>query len=242
MNSHNDIQSELIQLNSSLPFDVKTPVFDLPESYFENFASGVLAKIKGEPAVTTDEELATLSPLLAGLSKKMPFTLPENYFRDQVLNAVSENADDVLPEWMQQGRNMPFAVPEGYFEAFAGTVLQRTAARQETKVIGMFSRTWVRYAAAAVVVGALVLGGFLYPGNKSISPVTEPEAWVEKKLQNVSNQELEEFINTVETFGTETAVQTGNNKVEAAKLLKDVPDSELDAFLNQFPDPNENLN
>jgi hypothetical protein len=242
MNSRKDIQSELIQLNSSLPFDAKMPVFDLPEGYFENFASGVLATVKGKPAVSADEELASLSPLLAGMSKQMPFTLPENYFSTQVPTGLGPASEDPLPEWLHHSRNMPYVVPEGYFDGLAGKVLQQTTNRQQAKVVGLFSRTWVRYAAAAVILGALIMGALFYPASNTISPVSEPEAWVEKKLRNVSNQDLEAFIETVEVTGTASVRKPSGSKPEVRRLLKDVPDSELEAFLNQLPEGAENLN
>lgn len=240
MNSRNDIQRELEQLNSSLPFDAKMPVFDLPTGYFENFASGVLATVKGEQAVTASEELASLSPLLAGLSKKNPFTLPENYFEQAP--ALPE-AEDPLPAWMQQAKGMPFAVPQGYFDGLAAGVLQQVAPPQEAKVIPMFARKWVQYAAAAVVAGFLAFGGWMYTSSNGSNPsISQPQAWVEKKLNNVSTEELEDFIETAELAGTETARQTPKSKPEVRRLLQDVPDSELEDFLNQLPAGSENLN
>jgi hypothetical protein len=86
------------------------------------------------------------------------------------------------------------------------------------------------------------MGALFYPASNTISPVSEPEAWVEKKLRDVSNQDLEAFIETVEVTGTASVRKPSRPKPEVRRLLKDVPDSELEAFLNQLPEGAENLN
>lgn len=242
MNSRNDIQSELKLLNSSLPSAVKEPVFDLPQGYFENFAARVLAIIKGEAAAeSTHDELLALSPLLAGLPRHMPFALPENYFQEHAPLPPATAPDEALPAWLEQSRTMPFAVPEGYFEHFGSGLLPQL--KPQAKVVPLFSRNWVRYVAAAVLAGALVLGGILYTGTSNGPTLqSQPQAWVEKKLQNVSSAELDAFIETVDITGAETAQQTNKGRPEVRRLLQDVPVSELDAFLEQVPADGESLN
>lgn len=241
MNSRIEIHRELEQLNSSLPLNAKMPVFDLPQGYFENFASAVLAIVKGNTAESASEELAALSPLLAGLPRQTPFAIPENYFHENLVPPVT--AAEELPAWMHQARTMPHAVPAGYFDNFSAAVLQQVAPKKEQgRVVSMFSRNWVRYAAAAVVTGAIVLGGFLFSGNNGPSLSSQPEAWLENKLRNVSSEELDDFIEVVEIAGTETALQKGASRPEVRRMLKDVPVSELDAFLDQLPADTEQLN
>lgn len=240
MNSRKDIQRELELENSSLPFDVHMPVFDLPQGYFENFAADVLAKIKGEAAEDAAGELSGLSPVLAGLSKKTPYTLPAHYFEESLIAGVFRD-EDPIPGWSVEGRNTPYTVPAGYFTQFPGSLLNRVAP-SGAKVVSMFARKWVPYAAAAMLAGALVLGGFLYNGNKAADPTAEPQAWIAKKLNNISNRELEEFIRTTEISISEPVQQTASNHREVHKLLHDVSSSELDAFLSQLPAGTEQIN
>src|SRR5205085_7883782 len=54
-------------------------------------------------------------------------------------------------------RSPVFSVPENYFENF--TVA--TNHKQPAKVVGMFSRKIMRYAAAAVITGAIAITGLL---------------------------------------------------------------------------------
>ena len=213
MDSRTHIQSELMELNSSLPFNVKMPVFNVPEGYFESFAEGVLAKIKGKQAVSSSDELAALSPLLAGISRKMPFSVPENYFDEATMSLPSLTLEEPLPEVLSgASKTLPYKVPAGYFEQLPQQVLNRVV-KPKAKVIS-FNRDWMRYAVAAVLIGIVALSSIVYfsSGNK-VDPVKQPEAWIARKLKNVSNQELE-------------------------KMLKDVSDTELDAFLSQVPSGN----
>lgn len=239
MNNRTDIQRELEQTGSRLPFNVRMPVFDLPQDYFENFPAAVLAKVKETAAADAQEELAGLSPLLAGMPRRNPYTVPQDYFKE-TLAPRELGEEDLVPGWDAVGKTVPYSVPAGYFSQLPAALLQKVAPRQ-AKVVPLFGRRWVQYAAAAMFAGALVLGGLLFQ-NRNGEGSPEAEAWVAKKLQGVSNQELEAFILTTEVTGLETVQQAGNNKTEVRKLLKDVPSDELDAFLNQLPSGTEQIN
>ncbi|MCU7551098.1 hypothetical protein OCK74_18405 [Chitinophagaceae bacterium LB-8] len=241
MDSRTHIQSELMEMNSSLPFNVKMPVFNVPEGYFERFADGVLAKIKGKQAVTPSDELSTLSPLLAGISRKMPFSVPEDYFSEATKSLPELIQEEHLPEvFSVVGRAMPYEIPAGYFDELPYQVLDKVA-KPKGKVIS-FNRSWMRYAAAAVLIGIVALSSIVYFSNRNnIDPTEQSESWIAKKLKNVSNQEIEEFIKTI-SFGngngTETAKKGNQESQDIEKMLKDVSDTELDAFLSQVPSGN----
>lgn len=239
MNSRTHIQSELMELNSSLPFHVKMPVFDVPEGYFERFADDVLAIIKGKQAVSPSDELTSLSPLLAGISRKMPFSVPDNYFDEATTSIPGLVQEEHLPEvLMAAGKSMPYEVPAGYFEELPQQVLHKVA-QPRGRVVSL-NRNWMRYAAAAVLIGAVTISSIVYffSGSKA-EPSTTSESWIAKKLKNVSNQELEEFIKTASFVnGSETAKNGQQGGQDVKKMLKDVSDTELDAFLSQVPSGN----
>lgn len=240
MNSRTHIQSELQELNSSLPYHVKMPVFNVPEGYFERFADEVLAKIKGKQAVSPSDELASLSPLLAAISRKMPFSVPDHYFEEAATGLPELIQEERLPEVLSTvGRVMPYEVPTGYFEGLPQQVLAKVA-RPSGRVIS-FNRNWMRYAVAAVLIGIVALSSIVYfsSGSSNVDPATQSESWIAKKLKNVSNQELEEFIKTASfSNGTETAQNGKQESKDVEKMLKDVSDTELDAFLSQVPSGN----
>lgn len=244
MNSRNTIQDELNDLGSTLPFDIKQPVFAVPEGYFENFAASVWRRIKSQHPMNSAEEIEQLSPVLAAIPRKMPFTLPEDYFSSLAEN-IPATAGDPTPQFLlQHSRQMPYQVPAGYFDHLPQAILNKTA-RPQARVVGFTTARWMRYAAAAVVTGFIALSTILYFRNDpsaDMDAAVQNGEWVAKNLKTVSNQELEEFIrNTdVSLTGASLAKSSGINS-EIRKLLKDVPNKELDAFLEAVPTDNEEL-
>ena len=104
----------------------KPLAFSVPEGYFEGFAQNLLDKIKaGQNTVATPasletpaEEIARLSPLLSGISRKLPYTAPEGYF---------EELSPILPMLIHVREKPLYTVPEGYFAGLAEEVLARVA-------------------------------------------------------------------------------------------------------------------
>ena len=101
----------------------------------------------------------------------------------------------------------------------------------------------MRYAAAAVITCAMAIGGITYFNNKNTIDLTkQPHEWIAKKLKNVSNQDLEEFIQTTEPVSSQqTLAKNSASGKEVRKLLQDIPTSELDAFLKSVPHDNDEL-
>ncbi len=240
MNNRNAIQEELRDMNSSLPFDVKKPVFSVPEGYFENFASSVLARTKGEQAVTAADELQQLSPTLAAISKKTPYAVPEGYFSHAAENLPALIGDDDLPQFLaQHDKKLPYEIPAGYFDALPASLLKRVTA-PKTKVITLNTRKWMRVAAAAMVGGLIAVSGFFYfQGKRTIDPAEQPQTWIAAKLKGVSKQALDEFIQTADIDANRSKTQNSDVSLEVRSLLQDVSVTEIDAFLNSVPTDDE---
>jgi hypothetical protein len=242
MNSRIHISEELRELNSSLPTYVNEPVFTVPDGYFDRFAASVLAKIKAMDASVNDE-LNDLSPLLAAIPRKMPYTTPENYFSDlsQDLPALMEN--DPLPSVLSEHhRQMPYETPAGYFDTLPATMLARVE-RPQAKVVPMRTRGWMRVAAAAMVAGIIAISGFFYfsgRSNNALDPESSPEEWVAKKLNGVSTDALEDFIETADITPNGASMAQGRS-TELRGMLSDVSDRELENFLEQVPTDDEEL-
>jgi hypothetical protein len=239
MNTRKHIQDELNGLNSSLPADSNTFIYSVPEGYFDNLASAVLAKIKGEHPVTASEEISELSPLLAGLSKAMPFSIPDNYFQD--LSAITdEKEESAVLSYI--GKTMPYEVPFDYFDNLSGEVLGKLNP-STAKVIPMYRKKWMKMAVAAAIVGIIAISGFFYFNKKGSISVSNPQ-WVATNIKNVSNTAIEEFIKTTDVTLTSTNTTTAQTKPKTAdikKLLQDVPDTELESFLDQVPTDDDDL-
>ena len=240
MSTNKHIQDELRELNSTLPSHAKEPVFSVPESYFENFAASVLMRLKEEAAGSAADELASLSPLLAGLSKKMLFDVPENYFSTLDTEVPSLIKEDNIPAFLvEHNRINPYEIPTGYFDSLPFQVLAKVT-KQPAKVVSFNRTRWMRIAAAAVIAGVMAISGLVYFNSRSSSDtVPSSKGWIANELKNVSNQDLEKFIETA-TMPADNQVAK-NSTVEVKKMLDDVSVNEIDAFLAQIPTDDEEL-
>jgi hypothetical protein len=243
MNNRNTIQNELNELNSGLDSNLNNTPYSVPEGYFEDLAASVLAKIKGEQAVSASEEIAELSPLLAGISKKLPYKVPEGFFQSNLedLEAfTSENEESLVLSFID--KQMPYEVPAGYFANLPEQVLEKVNPRSG-KLVPM-KRRWMRLAAAAMLTGLVALSGILYfnrsgnTGSTSKGPVP-----VAVELKKASTEELNEFIkNTaIDVNDNKAPVTAKNLPSKETKLFDDVSDKELEAFLSQMPTDDDEL-
>jgi len=234
MGDRKTIQDELNELNSGLnPAPGDNP-FSVPEGYFEGLASSVLAKIKGEVPVSAAEEIAQLSPLLAGISRQLPYSVPDGYFQSNLegLKAfTTEDEESLVLSFVS--KEMPYEVPRGYFANVPELVLEKVSARQG-KVVHMGTRKWMRFAAAAVVTGIVAVSGFFYFNNRGGSNLTSDPVVAVKKA---SIQELDDFIKTTSVNDDKAQVTAKNTapKTDGKKIFADVSDKELNAFLDQMP-------
>ena len=231
-------------LSSFLPHDIEQPVFTVPDGYFENFAASVWLKLRSQHLQSPYDELNELSEVLAAIPKKMPYTVPENYFSGFTQTVPGLVKEDDLPEVLQTiSRKMPNTVPAGYFDGLAPTVLAKVT-KPAAKVVSFNRPRLLRIAAAAVVTGIIAISSIASFGNRSssIDPNQASEAWVATKLQDVSNQALDEFISTVDATGSsQTLATSGNGRTVVRTMLQDVPVSELEAFLEEVPTANDEL-
>jgi hypothetical protein len=228
MNSRNTIQDELNELNASLSANSNNP-YSVPEGYFDGLAASVLAKIKGETPLPAVEELAQLSPFLAGISKRMPYAVPENYFQSNVkgLSAfTSESEESLVLSFIE--KEMPFEVPKGYFANVPDQVLEKIS-NQSARVV-LMKRKWMRMAAAALVAGVMAISGIFYFINRGDNGTTDPVTAVKK----ASTEELNNFINTTAVMDNKSQV-TVNNNPKTEKIFADISDKELNDFLDQMP-------
>ena len=244
MNNWIVIQNELSALYSSLPSQKIGEAYSVPEGYFDKFVSSMLERLQLDEASPKDE-LSHLSPFLSRISKKMPFSVPDDYFK-QAAGEIPAliNEDPLLQGW---SKSMPYEMPVNYFQELPGKLLALTKVPwkgtkeiSEAKIISINSVKWLRYAAAAIVVGVIALSSIFYFNFKSTSEGSSEE-WLASKLKNVSNEDLEEFIKITDLSFTAIAQSEQTNKTEVRTLLNDVPDTELERFLDEIPADNGDL-
>lgn len=237
MNAQNNIQDELRSLNSNLPLGNGQNPFSVPHGYFEGLPASILAQVKGQEE-TASEEIKNLSPLVAGISKNMPFAVPPDYFGSTLKELpvlIHEDEESDLLSLIN--KQMPFAVPVGFFENLPAQLVKKVA-ETKPKVIPLFKRTWMRMAVAATVAGIISFSGYVYfNGQKNTD--ANAGAPIAKQLKNVSTKELDEFIKNTDVPVTSADLTAARSDVK--KMLTGVSDKELDAFLKQVPTDDEDL-
>jgi hypothetical protein len=178
------------------------------------------------------KELEILSPYLSTLSKVNPYAVPSGYFDALDTSFVTVDDDKELAglSTLLVGlkKEMPYSVPQGYFDEIS------TPVKTKSRVI---SFGWVRYAAAAVITGLIVLAAFYFrtsekePGVKVLAKVTRDV----KKMNEVQKDNLLDFIDAG-LSGEESAQVSADKKSEIKSLIQGVPDEELKDFQEQTED------
>ena len=246
MAQSNNILQELSGLESTLVNVTPQNVYTVPDGYFEGLANLVLNRIKAMEAGNASEELTYLSPMLNAVSRQMPYSVPADYFEgleNKMMQSVRESSDyqtakeeleTISPLLSGLKKEIPYSVPQGYFESL-GEETNKPAA----KVVSITGRKWFRYAAAAVIMGAVALAGLIYLNSTNrVDPVDQPYAWVKKNIKKVDKAEVDAFVKLAdEEFSTQESLAVGPVKPEEIKdLMKDVSDKEIQDFLNETPD------
>src|SRR5687768_5078404 len=121
MNNWIVIQNELSALDSSLPSQKIGEAYTVPEGYFDKFVSSVWKRIQLEDASAQDE-LSHLSPFLFRISKKMPFSVPDDYFEQSAGTLPALVNDD--PELAGLSKSTPYQTPAHYFTELPARLLK----------------------------------------------------------------------------------------------------------------------
>jgi hypothetical protein len=177
----------------------------------------------------------------------MPFSVPQNYFEefsDNVLQSakaidfVNDEAENI-PEILKslKDKNV-YTTPLGYFENFSGSVLSKIKNEpKKAKVISIGSRkTWLRVAAAAIVVGLISTIGY-YTLNKNSQPtVGDPIA----ALSKVSDDEMVNYLQNQDMPVLDSAagnpvaaIDLSPDNDDAGDLFSNISDDELNQYINQ---------
>lgn len=247
MTQRDNILQELMELQSTLAADKLQNIYTLPDGYFEGLSNEVLNRIKAIEAKSGSEEIGYLSPVLAKISKQVPYSIPAGYFdelEEKILFAVQhdenyqtpkEELESLSPLLSGLSKQMPYSVPTGYFEKINSAVPSPKISEHGTKVISLTHRKWFRYAAAAVVIGFISMIGLLFEHRPGIDPEKNPDEWIAKNVKKVNPDKLDDFIKLTdeESFSKETTTDKEAKPNEIKDLLKDVPESQIQEFVNE---------
>ncbi|OYW80454.1 MAG: hypothetical protein B7Y37_05180 [Sphingobacteriia bacterium 28-36-52] len=129
-------------------------------------------------------------------------------------------------------------VPTGYFDHF-----QVPIQMEETKVVQMNpGRKWFTLAAAAVVIGVLVIGGFNLVNQSTVktSPVLVinmeqiAKMDIDKSVQALSNDAIDEYLKTANALaGPENSLHQYTVDAISETTVAEISDEELQLYLSE---------
>lgn len=250
MTKNEEIISELKALNSHLQVQSSNP-FSAPDGYFNNLPELILARVRN--SIEVQAELESLSPLLSNASRETPYTISSAFFADnlETLEFVYDEPKSTILELA--GKELPYNLPSGYFSGVEDQVLSKIE-KPQAKVISFGAGKWMRAAVAAAVLGVIGFAGFNYFESPSYNGATarldtgkqqtttlSAEKKMETELKEINLTDLDAFINNVDAQTNSTAMKTTSATADVKKVLEDIPDNELDLFLQQVPTGKDEL-
>lgn len=247
MTQRDNILQELIGLESILASITPQNIYVVPDRYFEELANQVLSRIKAIEAKSVSEELGYLFPVLNTISKQVPYSIPTGYFEEleeKILIAIrthedyqspKEELEAISPFLSGLNKQMPYNVPDRYFEKINSDISYNKVSEPEIKVISLIHRRWFRYAAAAVVIGFISMIGLLFEYRPAVDPEKSPDEWIAKNVKKVSADKLDDFIKLTNEESSSQETTTGKDVKpnEIKDLMKDVPESQIQEFVNE---------
>jgi hypothetical protein len=195
--------------------------YRVPAGYFEHFAESLLVKIRRE-ADDPDAEIQAISPLLAGLNRKVPYQVPEGYFDEFRVQKEKQEAVyippvEIITHDQEKIRPAARAIPPRSI------------------------RPHLKYAAAAVITGIIAGAAFLTLHNQN-----SPDPL--KSLTTVSDQEMANYLENQDVHwvpGASASTPTATaefNDAEISELLGNVSDAELEQYLPDLKDQKRTIN
>ncbi len=195
-----EITEELASiLTSTLVWPVAVP-YKVSAGYFDALSEMILERIS------------------TGLPGKVNvFEVPENYFEQlpaTILQAVrhaevSDELQEVAPFLHSVPKTNPYqtkapvldlrAIMDEKVEGNSGKIITMPAAKKHL---------WMRYVAAAVMVGVLVIAAFIYNSNQTVNPVDADNYArmdVSSEISKLSEDELTSYLSSAEKLMIATA-------------------------------------
>jgi hypothetical protein len=231
MEVKNTILLELQEISPAVANLQKGNLYTLPNGYFDALPEEILAKAKMEN--------------LFGGVKDTLYTAPNGYFNhlaESILekaklgnsspNAVSEELESIAPLLNTISRKNIYSLPANYFDGLEGGI----PVQQKAKIIGFSKwRKIINYAAAAVFVGVLGVGGIRYMQNASSNKNFNA------LLQKTSDDELKQILDANAT-ASYAPVSVNADEQEEYSIFEGTSEEELQQYLKEQPETVEKAN
>ena len=177
--------------------------------------------------------------------------MPDGYFTELANNAitgakavefVNDELENLSPLISSLKEKNVYEIPEGYFENIAGEVINKIKPQQAAKVISINKKTnWLRYAAAAVMIGVIATTVIFLFNNKKQNYTDYNFARLDDKqlTDSLHNMNDEDILNYMQSHNISMADAGSSvasldlNDDDADDILADVSDNELQQYMDE---------
>jgi hypothetical protein len=237
-----EIRNELKEIAASLANIGNENCYRVPDSYFEDFADEVLSKIH-----LPFTQLPLTAPTPAYFEGLAGTILNKIKGSGTIVEADNEAVRELAalsPLMASIRKANVYTVPANYFANFRVAI---PATDKKAKVITMHRSPlhWVRYAAAAIVVGIIAVGGILLFRNNDTTGDNDTSIVesLRKPLATISEDAIVNYLQQSPAELDITPAVLDDNKINvgsfAEQLLNDVPDSAIQDYLQENEEPGE---
>ena len=178
----------------------------------------------------------------------MPFNVPGGYFNEldekimEIIRSIldyqtsTEELESVSPLLSSISKRPVYSVPKGYFENFRPGVEEKKG----TKVVSITGQKWFRYAAAAIIVGVILMAGVIAFNISNRNSAGNTLAKFEKEVKKINDvKSTENLIDFMDTGLNEKELASRQKSIktdDVQQLLKDVSLDELKDFNEESKD------
>jgi hypothetical protein len=226
----------------------------LPADYFDNLASQILSTIKAQDNNIEEE----LPQILKPYQHTNVYTLPAGYFENLSGKILSKLDEDNFGQELKSLSPLLFSLQKIHVYTVAPQYFNSLDAGREPIAVSNSSRllsfnktsSWIKYAAAAVFTGLMVLGSYtiIAPQKNDYALTAAQKSGLEIVKQNSFDTEFakvsdDEIVNFLTKDGVDVEMAVAFTKMEE-KAAEDEsknakPESvEIDELLNQLDENN----
>lgn len=239
MDNNNEILQELKEMSPVLRQLKNKVPYTVPFFYFEVLPNTIVSKI-----ITTEE------PNLP-FTQANPYTIPHNYFadlssgilkritRENGQSEIFEEMEEIAPLLNTVSKKPVYVVPERYFEKVHWSKNKKEEQKGELRFMTSGNKV-LRYAAAAVIIGLLTCGLFLFLGKQG-EDQRSVKANTVSEVKQLSEQEIVEFLKTNSSSDNIVSHKSSSNQkdTDIKSIVNKMSDKEIQRFLEEYGDQDE---
>ncbi|RTL57098.1 MAG: hypothetical protein EKK37_13685 [Sphingobacteriales bacterium] len=225
------ILNELMEISPMLARMERVNPYTVPAGYFEGLDEHLLTMVK----------IKEQTPALPGIATKNPPQIPEGYFGSlagSILSKIKAAGNQSVTDELRNLSPMLYAidkvnvyrVPAGYFETLSDDLVNKVSAKEEAKVISLTqhkSIRWMRYAAAAVVIGMVSMVSFFIINNTGKEKDFDAVVKLGRKYAEQKKFDVTEQLNNTSDDAIANYLDKTADEADAMQMVASVDQNQL---------------